>query len=129
MDVNDVISLKDKAETFFKSRWSGLLLGPTYGVLLYLYISYMILHGLPFTPDHMDFSVSEQDHQINNTQQFLDADCSVEGLLNKIFTKAENKTMNKVISNKDGLNPFYKTNASQTCQPMMTVKTRYSIRY
>ena len=64
MDVNQVISLKDKAETFFKSRWSGLLLGPTYGVLLYLYISYMILHGLPFTPDHMDFSVSEQDYPI-----------------------------------------------------------------
>ena len=35
--------------SFFRSRWSVLVMGPIYAVLLYLYLAEMVLKGAPFT--------------------------------------------------------------------------------
>ena len=122
--------LTEKTKTFFKSRWSGLLLGPTYGVLLYVYITYMILRGLPFTPNPNDLNVSSQNFNAMNSTEHgyggpeSNIDCSVEGLLNKYVLKIGNNITIKNNKNNGPINPFNKTHRYQKCKPLMTEQTR-----
>ena len=44
-----IANTKKLASTFFGSRWMGLLIGPAYGLFLYLYVTHLILGGPPFT--------------------------------------------------------------------------------
>ena len=41
--------IKTCTTTFFGSRWMGLVIGPAYGIFLYLYVTHLILGGAPFT--------------------------------------------------------------------------------
>ena len=49
----------DIVRKFLRSRYMGLAFGPAYGLFVYLYITYLILAGAPFTregPDHNENS-------------------------------------------------------------------------
>ena len=39
---------------FLRSRFMGLAFGPAYGLVIYLYITYLILAGAPFTREGLD---------------------------------------------------------------------------
>ena len=73
---------KAKILQFFKGRWSGCFLGPTYGILLYLYITYMILRGPPFTKSSLsqqsktnrtEYKCNELEYCEQNNNPLMDA--------------------------------------------------------
>lgn len=44
-----ITNAKKLSLQFFASRWMGLFIGPVYAILLYLYVTHLILSGPPFT--------------------------------------------------------------------------------
>ena len=44
-----ILNTKRVTSAFFGSRWMGLVIGPAYGIFLYLYVTHLILGGPPFT--------------------------------------------------------------------------------
>ena len=51
---------------FLCSRWMGLVLGPVYGVLIYLYVTHLFLAGAPFTKSNF---LSSGDNSSRTSQQ------------------------------------------------------------
>ena len=58
---------------FLRSRFMGLAFGPAYGLVIYLYITYLILAGAPFTregPENSKLNDSQSpDVQIANSTE------------------------------------------------------------
>ena len=125
--------LGDNTKKFFKSRWCGLLLGPVYGYFLYLYLTYMIFSGPPFTPSPPNKSFINQDNTTKHSTQFYDGgsgqNCGIDGIIKDIskFVKLGNNTFVPTKKNIEPTNPFDKEAAVKTCKPLMTVETRYVI--
>ena len=46
--ITCIANTRKHCATFFASRWMGLLIGPMYGLFLYLYVTHLILSGPPF---------------------------------------------------------------------------------
>ena len=50
---------------FLYSRWMGLVLGPIYGFLIYLYVTHLFLAGAPFTKNNSVISGDNSSHSRN----------------------------------------------------------------
>ena len=117
-----------KFEDFFKSKWSGTVLGPVYGLLIYLYLTYLILNGPPFTPTPksnrkpsqnsigIDLEISSDKQtcgfqEINNNEK-------VSIMENSSSFGNQRNRFNSSINSQDQKLKFEK------CKPMITVKTR-----
>jgi hypothetical protein len=48
-NLASITNTKTLSSKFFAARWMGLFIGPVYGILLYLYVTHLILSGPPFT--------------------------------------------------------------------------------
>ena len=120
--------IPNEFEDFFKSKWSGTVLGPIYGLLIYLYLTYLILNGPPFTPTPksnrkpnqnligIDLAVSSDKQtcgfqEINNNEKVSIMEN------NSMFDKQRNK-LNSSINFQDHNLKFEK------CKPLITAKTR-----
>ena len=123
-------------QRFFESRWSGCILGPTYGFLFYLYITYMILNGSPFTDPKglcQNDVTNHTDGDTINVRPNAKNDIAIESRGNIVkritnstkidscFTvhfkgKEQGRTRNKT----EELTEEYKLK----CRPLMSVQTR-----
>jgi hypothetical protein len=63
-----IANTKKLASTFFGSRWMGLVIGPAYGLFLYLYVTHLILGGPPFTTKGR----TNETEAVNNSVQIKD---------------------------------------------------------
>ena len=133
-NTNDrLLFLKQKTRTFFKSRWSGLVLGPLYGLFMYLYLTYMIFSGPPFTPNPQSLNVVNRNTSAILTEQNYDTEdhqsCTINDLINSIGKNVTIANLKKGSLHNDSKprNPFDKDYGSKQCGPLMTVETRYGI--
>ena len=57
---------KIPVKAFLSSRWMGLVLGPVYGFLIYLYVTHLFLAGAPFTKSNDGISGDKSNHSQNS---------------------------------------------------------------
>ena len=58
------VKIRQTWSTVFRSRWIGLLLGPLYGVFVYVYFTHLILSGPPCTASP-DLDILQMDNFTN----------------------------------------------------------------
>ena len=127
-----LVHVKQRTRTFFKCRWSGLVMGPTYGLFLYFYLTYMIFSGPPFTSNPRSLNVvvngtasSNRTTSTNLTEN--DQSCIIDDLINSIGKNLTNLNNGLRGNDSEQKNPFDKDYTSKQCGPLMTVETRYVI--
>ena len=130
--IDSSIMIQDKVVEFFKSRWSGTVLGPIYGLLIYLYLTYLILNGPPFTPNQNQVQKAKFNHNVENInvknltyQQINIESCEFQDMKEKIKSSS---TANKCKRQKRNFNESSDFSnqgiESEICQPLMSVETR-----
>ena len=127
--------IQDKVVEFFKSRWSGTVLGPVYGLLIYLYLTYLIFNGPPFTPNQSQSQTAKFNNNVGDikVENFSDKKINFENCdLHDIVI--ENRKSSSTLKSRSfkRLNRYLIESSefsdqgteSETCQPLMTVETR-----
>ena len=127
--------IQNKLKKFFQSRWSGLLLGPIYGYLIYLYLTFLFLNGPPFTSNPirnstMNPNLNSTFNKVGNLSdpQISDNTCMIQDIIsgNGVPSAIRNNTKIKKLfaklNNSTG-SADQKMN-SEMCKPLMTVETR-----
>ena len=120
--------IPNEFEDFFKSKWSGTVLGPIYGLLIYLYLTYLILNGPPFTPTTKSNRKPNQnsigiDLQISSDKKFCgfhEMDNNKENSImeNRTTFELKKNSLNSLMDSQNNKLKFEK------CKPLITVKTR-----
>ena len=121
---------------FFNSKWSGFILGPSYGLFIYWYISILVLQGPPFTEQQVtsiSCSVDNKISNLNNTEkQTFEGNTSTMHTLSTITKEARAHLSELMATNSSDMvtlvnnsreNPSGYTNKYQ---PLMTTLTRYA---
>ena len=129
--------IQDKASLFFKSRWSGTVLGPIYGLLIYLYLTYLIFNGPPFTPNQnqnqnqtANFNHNAANIKLENPsdQEINVESCELHDIVieniksSSTVERGKFKRLNRYLNQTS--NSSDQGTESETCQPLMTVETR-----
>ena len=119
-----LVFFKERTRTFFKSRWSGLVLGPLYGLFMYLYFTYMIFSGPPFTPNPQSLNVVNGNTSTNLTecqrsttkqhQTIEDQGCIIDDLINSIGINGTIRNLT-IGSHGNDSEPKYVTNLYIEC--------------
>ena len=131
--IDSSIMIQDKVVEFFKSRWSGTVLGPIYGLLIYLYLTYLIFNGPPFTPNQNQnqtskFNYNVEDIKLQNlsNQQVNAESCEFHDIVvEKIKSSSTVKKFKRQKRNFNESSEFSNQGTeSETCQPLMSVETR-----
>ena len=116
------------------SRWSGTLLGLIYGYLIYLYLTYLILNGPPFTLTQKDNRTEV--HYFNSShiklENEFDKQHGVHSCEFEIVSGARKKLSNikNDTSGKKKKNMSHKSNSFdyetefKKYMPLMTIETR-----
>ena len=144
MNINVLItSTKMKLEDafvsiarFLKSRWSGCILGPVYGVIIYLYIAFLLLKGPPFTERQgasmACFEDNDMSSQNNTGNETIGNDTSTTRRVSTMTTEtttqistvsANISSVIEQLTNDSLRNP---SGFKSQYQPLMTIPTRYT---
>ena len=122
--------IQDKVVEFFKSRWSGTVLGPIYGLLIYLYLTYLIFNGPPFTPNQNQTAKINPNVEDIKLENLSEQKINVESceLHDSVIENIKSSSSNESGSFKRLIGYLNKSSdqgtESETCQPLMTVETR-----